>query len=239
MNIKRRRELRILILFVTLFLVINYPYLDRNLEEFLMGQNTQEVFVDRVIDGDTIVSNGTSIRLLGINSPERGELFYGEAKSYLESLVLNKSVMLEFVGERQDKYFRTLAYVFLEGENVNLRLVEEGFANYYFYSGRDKYADELEEAWVSCLDEGVNLCGSSTDICGGCIVVNGNKIVNRCSFSCNLDDWVIKGEGRDKIVLNGSLGSGGEKMFELDLSDSGGSLFLRDGDGGLVWFKAD
>ena len=40
-------------------------------------------------------------------------------------------------------------------------MVENGFANYYFYSGKDKYSDDLLEAWNKCIQNDVNLCEKS------------------------------------------------------------------------------
>ena len=49
--------------------------------------------VRRVIDGDTIVAESRSIRLLGINTPERGEEYYLEAKEFLEDyLYINQKL---------------------------------------------------------------------------------------------------------------------------------------------------
>jgi len=216
-----------------IFLAINYNTLDNSLENFLISQNKQTAFVERVIDGDTIVSNGTSIRLLGINTPERGEFLYEEAKTFLENLILNKQVTLEFVGERQDKYFRTLAYIQLGNENINVKIVENGFANPYFYSGKDKYSQEIESAWNTCTQNKINLCKPSTDPCSSCInIINSNYITNTCNFACDINGWTIKGEGRAKFVFNGTLGGGEEKSFDLD--NSGGTIYLRDDFGLLV-----
>jgi endonuclease YncB( thermonuclease family) len=131
-----KRDLIILFLLIVALISINYNTIDNFLERFL--KNSEEIYVDRVIDGDTIESNGTSIRLLGINSPERGELLYEEATEFLESIILKKNVTLEFTKERYDKYGRKLAYLYINSTNVNVELVTQGFANYYFYTGRDK-----------------------------------------------------------------------------------------------------
>ncbi|HLG93977.1 MAG TPA: hypothetical protein VI546_04005, partial [candidate division Zixibacteria bacterium] len=53
--------------------------------------------VKKVLDGDTIVlENGEKIRYLCIDSPEEGEPFYDEANRVNDSLVLEKSVRVEF-----------------------------------------------------------------------------------------------------------------------------------------------
>ena len=129
----------------------------------------ESVLVNHVIDGDTIKSNQTSIRLLGINSPEKGELYHLEAKEFLENEILNKTVLLEYGKERTDQYKRTLAYVYFENKNINLELVEKGFANYYFPSGKDYYYSDFEKAWEKCIEKNINLCEKSEHICAGCI----------------------------------------------------------------------
>jgi len=232
-----RKEVKLLIILIVALIAINYPAIDNLLEKFL--NTSQQAHIERVIDGDTIVAenNNNSIRLLGINTPERGEFLYDEAKSFLEHLVLGENVTLEFTGDRYDKYNRLLAYVFLDGENVNVNMVENGFANYYFYSGRDKYSDELEEAWEICIENNINLCEKSDELCGKCVDIeeNGGFIINNCTFQCSITNWQVRGEGREKFIFAEQTLAPGEKTyFALDISNTGGSLFLRDDKGGLV-----
>ncbi len=238
----KKRQIFILIILLAFLVLINYDFLDTQLENFL--SESEYAHVARIIDGDTIEieNNETSynVRLLGINTPERGEFYYKEATEFLKGLILNKTIKLEFTSDRYDKYGRVLAYIFLENENINVKIVEEGFANYYFYSGRDKYSDALEKAWQSCIDKSVNLCEISVDICGKCIDIGVSKdyIINNCSFSCDISLWEIKGEGREKFAFNETLETNEMAGFDLDISNSGGSLFLRDEEGKLVeWGK--
>ena len=231
---RSKRDKLVLMLLVILLLAVNYSFLDEKIESFLAGYKTENVFIDRVIDGDTITTGNRSIRLLGINTPERGELYYDEAKEFLEMRVLNKNVTLEFTRERKDKYGRTLSYVFESGENINVEIIRNGFANYYFYSGRDKYSDDLLEAWKNCISEKLNLCEPSKDICASCIDIKDGEVVNSCSFSCNISSWWIKGEGREKFIFNETLSPNEKAKFSLDLENSGGGLFLRDAKGKLV-----
>ena len=75
-------------------LSVYYPYLTGEVvygEDLDSGLYKKEsVFVTRVIDGDTIETENSTIRLLGINTPERGKEYYGEAKDFLKQIE-NKS----------------------------------------------------------------------------------------------------------------------------------------------------
>lgn len=86
--------------------------------------------VKEVIDGDTVVlDNGQTVRYLGIDTPERDEPFYLEAKKRNRELVRGKKIRLEVCREEpKDRYGRTLAWVFAEDTFVNRALLAEGFA---------------------------------------------------------------------------------------------------------------
>lgn len=234
----KKRQIHILVFLIFLWFIINYSFLNSALENFL--SDSKSVHVERVIDGDTVVtSDGIHIRLLGINAPEtHGSVEpYGEAATtYLTKLINGKNVTLKFTADKTDKYGRTLAYIFLGSENVNALMVEKGLANVYFYSGKDQYSDAIENAWNTCLQNKANLCSESQSICatGNCFKLNRDYVENSCDFSCNVNGWYVKVEGRAKVILNGSMQSKEKIYFNLSLADSGGSLFLRDENGSLV-----
>ncbi len=95
----------------------------------------EDRLVTRIIDGDTIVvEGGERVRLLDIDTPERGEPCYQEAKDRLEELIDGKEVTLEPHAEDRDRYGRLLRYVFLEDQLINLVLVHEGLATLYVYN---------------------------------------------------------------------------------------------------------
>jgi endonuclease YncB( thermonuclease family) len=97
---------------------------------------TEHARVATVIDGDTVVlADGRHVRLLGINTPERGrngapdEPLYREAKRRLNQLVGGERVALVAGVERRDRHGRTLAHLLLpSGRNVQVVLLEEGLA---------------------------------------------------------------------------------------------------------------
>ncbi len=89
--------------------------------------------VDRVIDGDTVVlASGEKVRYLLINANEitngHDECYGQEAKVLNQSLVEGKAVELTYDSECTDKYGRLLAYVAVDGREVNSVLVERGYA---------------------------------------------------------------------------------------------------------------
>ena len=155
---KMDRKKSFLFLLIVLLFVINYSWIDSFLEkEFSLRKDL--ILVTRIVDGDTVeISSGDHIRLLGINTPERGEKYYKEAKEFLESLILNQSVELEYGKDKTDLYGRILGYLFLKGKNVNKEIVEEGFANIYFPSGKDKHYNSFLETWKNCVNKKINLC---------------------------------------------------------------------------------
>ena len=94
--------------------------------------------VQRVVDGDTVhVEDETGkkfkVRLTGIDAPEQNQP-YGLASTYhLRGLLLNKFVLLESKPKKGkpysvDRYKRVLAKIILDGRDINLSQVFNGYA---------------------------------------------------------------------------------------------------------------
>jgi micrococcal nuclease len=109
--------------------------------------NQHSVLVTSIVDGDTFrIEGGEKVRILGIDTPERDECYFGEAREFLHKLIDNKYVRLDKDIEDRDKYGRLLRYVFIEKENqdnelVNETLVREGYAFDYYISPNKRYKD--------------------------------------------------------------------------------------------------
>lgn len=72
-----------------------------------------------VQDGDTfILKNGIKIRLNGINAPDRGEKKYSESLAVISEYVLDKKVFLEYDRYQDDKFARSLAWVWINCETT-------------------------------------------------------------------------------------------------------------------------
>ena len=109
-----------------------------------------------VVDGDTIKckidGKMESIRLIGINTPERGEKGYREARDFVVELCHAKEVRIEFDRKQRDRYKRMLGYIFVEGEdgkdvNVNVELLRAGHALYYGYQATQRYGEIMKTAF--------------------------------------------------------------------------------------------
>jgi len=117
-----------------------------------------EYRIKKVIDGDTILlSNGRSVRYIGMDSPEtreyvgsrwiyKPEKFSEEAKEYNKQALAGGTVGLEFDKDKKDKFGRLLAYVYADGIMINEELVRQGYATIYVYPPNVKYLDRLVKA---------------------------------------------------------------------------------------------
>jgi micrococcal nuclease len=83
-----------------------------------------------VVDGDTIdVESVGRIRFVGVNTPERGEKGYQEAKDFVKSMCSGKTVFLDIDDKKHyDKYGRVLAVVYVDNVNLNAELLKRGYA---------------------------------------------------------------------------------------------------------------
>ena len=84
----------------------------------------------KVVDGDTIWVEGIGkIRFVQVNTPERGEPGYHEAKDYVKEKCLGKTVYLDIDDKKHyDKYNRTLAIIYTENLDINRELLNENLA---------------------------------------------------------------------------------------------------------------
>jgi endonuclease YncB( thermonuclease family) len=112
-----------------------------------------EVVVTGVVDGDTVVvSPGGQVRVIGIDTPERGRRCYSEATEALKKLVLNKRVQITTgKTENRDRHGRLLRYVDVDGFDAGRSMIELGFA-VARYDSRDGYGLHPRETEYVALD---------------------------------------------------------------------------------------
>ena len=98
--------------------------------------------VVRVIDGDTVeVQNSQggepiTVRLYGVDTPEKEQAFGPEATSFTRDYALGKRVEVDTKGK--DHYGRTIGVVSTGGRSLNSALVFSGHAWVY-----DEYCDSM------------------------------------------------------------------------------------------------
>ena len=147
---------------------VNYSQEGKVSVPFGRAYNYDDILVARVVDGDTLkLENGQRVRLIGIDTPEVFEsvkLYRDSQKSgqdiktiqalgkrsskFTRDLVEGKRVRLEFDVEKQDKYKRLLAYVYLkDGTFVNAEIVKQGYASLMTYPPNIKYVDTFKKLY--------------------------------------------------------------------------------------------
>jgi endonuclease YncB( thermonuclease family) len=104
-----------------------------------------------VSDGDTITvlddmdKGRFRVRLDKIDAPEKNQAFGSKAKQVLSSLIYGKNVVVRF--NKIDNYGRVLGVVFLGEKEINLIMVQDGYARHYsYYDKTQSYIDAEKKA---------------------------------------------------------------------------------------------
>ncbi|MFH1500903.1 MAG: thermonuclease family protein [archaeon] len=244
--------LRVLILLLLIVNLSSFIYV------YTESENLEKVLVTRAIDGDTIETVSERVRLLDINTPERGKAGYEEAKNFLAKLDGSE---VELYGGGYDKYSRKLAYVFFEGKLVNEEILELGLGTLYYYD-KGKYTERLEKAEKKARDAKIGLWARSEEDCGKCIelieIENDPflveceakfefvKIRNKCDFDCDLSGWEMKDDANHIYKFEMTLEKDLDvSIFSSDIqrgcqgvwNDDRDSVYIRDKEGKLVIFQ--
>lgn len=102
-----------------------------------------EALCEHVQDGDSFtLANGDTVRLWGIDAPEKGQAYGDAARARLRQLCEGKRVRLEL--KETDQYGRITALVYVGKTYVNLQMVKEGMAWHYAYYA--PHATDLAQA---------------------------------------------------------------------------------------------
>lgn len=109
--------------------------------------------VTDVVDGDTIeLGNGKSVRIVGIDTPERGECGFDAASANMQRLVLGQRVRLTKSDEDTDRYGRLLRYVNVGEQDAGLAQINAGLA-IARYDSRDGYGFHPREPRYIAADK--------------------------------------------------------------------------------------
>lgn len=104
------------------------------------GSFTLRGAVIYVVDGDTLrvrLDDGRreDVRLIGIDTPERGACLAGRATGHARRLADDERVVLrgDPTQDTRDRYGRLLAYAWVHGRDVGFQQVSSGLARVYVY----------------------------------------------------------------------------------------------------------
>lgn len=104
--------------------------------------------IERVIDADTLIARidlGLNVlmiqkvRLAGLNAHERNTFLGQKASAYVRERLLHRPLRLEVPTKSFDKYGRVIATVWVNEENFNQELLDQGYA--VPYDGRTPAKD--------------------------------------------------------------------------------------------------
>jgi len=109
----------------------------------------EDQIIGRVVgvsDGDTIRilvnRNEVTVRLEGIDSPESRQSFGARSKQALSPLIFGREVVV--TNTSNDRYGRVLGTVMLGQTNINVRMIEDGWAWHYKKYNNDRRLAQLE-----------------------------------------------------------------------------------------------
>ena len=241
----KKRHAFLLSLLVTLLIAGNYLFL--NADEIYPQREI--VIIGRVIDGDTVeLEDGRIIRLLNINTPERGRPGSEEASDFLREFE-NETVELEVEGV--GRYGRILGRLY-SNTYLNLELVKLGLAHQYL--GEENEINEFKKAEQEAREKELGIWEKSEYY--GCLSVEINKydefvvVEEKCGI--DFSSWTIKDESTKNYMFDtnwkGEIilysGDGVDKDDELYWgrgkvwNDDKDSIFIRDEKGLLVYYDS-
>jgi micrococcal nuclease len=126
--------------------------------------------VTHIVDGDTLdvrLASGKleRIRVIGIDTPERGDCYFAKATERTRQLAMSKPVVLrgDPTQDTRDRYGRLLAYVWIPGgKDLGYQLIAGGFAKVYVY--RDAF--QRLSAYRNAEAAAKNVTGGQWKACG-------------------------------------------------------------------------
>lgn len=135
------------------------------------------VTFSKCVDGDTarFMINGEEriVRFLAIDTPEsvhpdkEVELFSKDASEYTcDALTKASEIFLEYDGnsDKEDKYGRVLAFVYVDGVLLEKKLIENGLAKVAYIYGDYAHVSELREAEQLAQNKKVGIWSESEEL---------------------------------------------------------------------------
>jgi len=244
-SVEKKRAI-FLALAITLVIALDYWYFSASIGD---ERNLESAVVARVLDGDTFdLTDGRRVRMLNINTPEKGEFGADNAKTYLKQFE-NKTVEISVIG--RETYGRLLARVYAPNY-INLNMVREGLARTLLV--QDEEVKEFARAQQEAIEGNRGVWARSANY--GCLAGEIDKkdeyveFENRCAIS--LAGWTVsdettreytfKTEPAERFVLYSARGSENKTaLFWKRVNawnNDRDALIVRDEQGKLVYYNS-
>lgn len=195
-----------------------------------------------VRDGDTVdLLDGRRVRYLGINAPEYGQPFFEEARAANRRLAEGQTGRLVLDVQHTDRFGRTLAYLWVNDQFVNLELVRQGYANAYTEPPNVQHSAKILAAQKEARDSQAGLWAPSD------IPVRVDGIYYDAPGLDHQNpngEWVVlRNEGTEAISLAGfTISDTANHLYSFPaiVLEDGGMVELhsgqgQDGNGLLYW----
>lgn len=218
--------------------------------------------VSWIVDGDTIEvevgSEVLTVRVAGMNAPDRDECYYDDATDYLIDEIKGETVGLETL--ETDQFDRTLAHVWVNDTLVGLTMVANGLGLGSTPDPGDSHGDQILEAESEAYAGGRGLwahdaCGASSSV-PDITLDTGDfdptgpdsehldsetvTIMNNSNQSVNMTGWVLRDESsrhRFHFEDNTDIDAGGSlavRSSDGNWDPGGGPIWNNDGDMALL-----
>ncbi len=186
--------------------------------------------VKEVIDGDTIKIDyegaETSVRLIGVNTPETVdprttvECFGQEASDYLKTLLTDKKVKIEADSTQtdRDKYDRLLRYVYLDNEDVAYKIISNGYG--YEYTYNVPYEKQTSYKNAQSVAESTKRGLWADGVCSANTVEKtqdtaATTTTTNTTPAASANDTTSSTASNTECTIKGNVNSSGEKIYHV------------------------
>ena len=235
------------------------------------GEQTEKEIPDynmtvvEILDGDTFdLGNEERVRIIGINTPEKGRPFSEDATEALSEMIMGKEVTLvnDSKNDDADSSGRLLRHVYVDETLVNYEMIRVGMAFWYPYSSGTDMDESYQEAQESAANDYVGLWAESqynitidyieydpegSEVDGEYLI-----ITNHDNYNISMEGWYLQDEAARTaykfnytLEINTSIriytGSGEDNetalfwgWYQGIWNNSGDMAILQDEDGLMV-----
>ena len=182
------------------------------------ASTVKEVIFDRCVDGDTayffVDNESTKFRFLALDTPEsvhpkKKEEAYGKkASEYTCEVLTNaKSIVVEYDegSDSTDKYDRDLAWIWVDNELLQKKLIENGLGQVAYIYGDYKYTKNLCAIQKKAIEQSLNVWSDASYKEGYCANVDVTGVSTEIAMDVKSEETKKENEYIVYIVLAGCV----------------------------------